>query len=163
MTKEEAKTKLELFKLAKQARRLYKQDQTSAKELGAVLLKVRGLKPEGGVIKWIRKNVGKDVKALNRCKYALSLVDPDSTRGKKSGRNRTDSEFKKLIFEVHKAFGDLVNHVKNSEVGAALTCRNIIVSRADELVQRAKDNAKVATNTSPSVTSTEEKAVAAHV
>ena len=77
--------------LAAQAKRLCKKAKESEKSvrgLGEILVEVRKYNPHGGLTLWIRQNVGKDISTLNRCKYAISLVDPKSKRHTKKAAKK---------------------------------------------------------------------------
>ena len=147
---------VELGKRAKELCEMVAKGEKSTLALGEVLVKVRDLGPEGGVIKWIQKNVGKSVSAVNRCKYALSLADPASTRNRRKSAEllslvdpnippkdpREPNDAAKAnwweLEDIRKELSILKKAVINSNVQDAVTCRRIIMGAVDAMVKRAE-------------------------
>jgi hypothetical protein len=149
----------ELVELGKQVKALCKnveKGEKSTRALGRLLIRVRKLEPEGGVIKWIQTNVGRNVSAINRCKYALSLADPDSTRNKRKraellsladpniaprDRPEPDDATKASwweLKEISKEVSLLKKSVIEGNVEEAITCRRMIMSAVDAMVRRTE-------------------------
>jgi hypothetical protein len=149
----------ELVELGKRAKELCEEVEKGEKSthaLGEVLVKVRELKPEGGVIKWIQTNVGKSVSAVNRCKYALSLADPNSTRNKRKSAEllslvdpnlppkdpREPDDAAKAnwweLKDIRKEVSILKKAVIDGNVQEAVTCRRIIMGAIDAMVKRTE-------------------------
>jgi hypothetical protein len=149
----------ELVELGKRAKELCKRVEKGEKStlaLGKLLLKVRELAPEGGVIKWIQTNVGRSVSAINRCKYALSLADPDSTRNKRKSaeflsladpniapRNRPEPDDGTKanwweLKDIRKEVSLLKKAVIDGNVEDAVACRCIIMGAVDAMVKRTE-------------------------
>jgi hypothetical protein len=148
----------DLIRFAKEAKALCEsvgKGEKSTLALGELLVKVRELKPEGGVIKWIQANVGRDISAVNRCKYALSLADPESTRNKRKSaelsladsnippkdRHEPEDADKANWWElkdIRKEVSTLKKAVIDGNVQDAVTCRRIIKGAVDAMVKRAE-------------------------
>jgi hypothetical protein len=124
----------QLAGFAKEAKELYHRGETSAKELGNLLLKVKRYNPFGGLRAWIIKNIGVDRSVRNRCNYAISLVNSDSKRNKKK---RAGTANAKELKNIREALSSLLKSVMVGNQDEALKHRNVIVSAVDALVKKA--------------------------
>jgi hypothetical protein len=135
----------DLIKFAKQAKALckkVKKSEKSALELGKLLLKVREYNPKGGLKAWIEENIGKDISTRNRCNYAKSLADPNSTRNKKKEIDKNKKYAARVnakeLKEIRIELSILMMSVFYGNVGEAVKSRAIIMSAVDRMVKKTE-------------------------
>jgi hypothetical protein len=129
----------ELSKLAEHAKSLCAQIEKgdkSARELGELLLKVKTYSPLGGLKKWIREQLGEDEITRNRCNYAISLANPNSTRNRQKKIHRSAVVFN-AVREITRALPAIETAVANGFTGEVERLRTIVISALDTLVKRA--------------------------
>jgi hypothetical protein len=135
----------ELRKLGEQVRALYKkmeENEVSALELGKLLLDVQDHvkgRP-GGLKRWIEQCIGDDISTRNRCKYAISLADPDSTRNQKKGKqNSSSGGVWRAIKEIRKAVSILEKAVEAGDIEVGTGMRDLILSKIENLMKRMEE------------------------
>ena len=134
----------ELRELAEQVKALYKkaeESEKSALELGKRLLEVKEYvkgRP-GGLKRWIKENIGQSLSTYNRCKYAQSLADPESTRGKKkSERDMATLLNWDELEDIRKDADLLVKATLRGDIQEAHMCRSIIMGAVEIMVKRTE-------------------------
>jgi hypothetical protein len=134
----------ELRALAEQVKSLYKkveESETSAIELGTLLLEVKDYVKNrpGGLKRWIKYNIGEGPSTYNRCKYAQSLVDPKSTRGKKKAERDAATQLNwDELEDIRKEADLLVKATLRGDIQEAHMCRSIIMGAVEIMVKRTE-------------------------
>ena len=133
----------ELETLATKAKDLHRRankGEKAARELGEILIRVRRYNPHGGLTLWIREKIGKDISTLNRCKYAISLVDPKSSRNNPNKKKPAKRVHRENLEIIRAAASTLLRSAEKGDIESANTARNKIISTVDAVMRQTERN-----------------------
>lgn len=130
----------ELVARAKELNERVAKNETTARELGELLLVVRD-RHHYSLKSWIANYLGRDESTLNRCKYALSLADPASARNEKKRNEKQNGPWSKVIIaavmQIRKATSQFEKLVTAGDVAEVEELRESVIKALDKLVARA--------------------------